>query len=102
MVRSLTINRLAYLGMIRNVRRGLISRTDIIKSLDSTRWTTTSEISKHVHVTSHTVLYHLRNLERERIVERNPEGKGWRLGPFEQVELLQFLTPSKGKRKSKK
>jgi len=88
--------------MIRNVRRGLITRTSIIKLLDSTTRITTSEISKQVDVTSHTVLYHLRNLEREKVVERDPEGKGWRLGPFEQVELMQFLAPSKGKRKRKK
>ena len=101
-MRFLSINRLAYLSRIRNVRRGLVSRTGIIRLLDPIEWTTTSEIAVQVDVTAHTVLYHLRNLERERIVERNPEGKGWRLGPFEQVELLQFLTPSKGKRKSKK
>jgi DNA-binding transcriptional ArsR family regulator len=100
-VRSLNIDRLAYLSMIRNVRRGLVTRTSIIKLLDSTTWITTSDISKQVDVTSHTVLYHLRNLERERVVERNAEGKGWRLGPFEQIELMEFLAPSKSKRKKK-
>ncbi len=88
--------------MIRNVRRGLLTRTGIIKLLDSDTWITTSEIDKQVDVTSHTVLYHLRNLERERIVERNPDGKGWRLGPIEQVELMQFLAPSKNKKKKRK
>ena len=88
--------------MIRNVRRGLLTRTGIIKLLDSDTWITTSEIDKQVDVTSNTVLYHLRNLEREKIVERNPEGKGWRLGPFEQVELMQFLAPSKSRKKKRK
>ena len=87
--------------MIRNVRRGLLTRTGIITLLDSDTWITTSEIGKQVEVTSHTVLYHLRNLEREKIVEREPDGKGWRLGPFEQVELMQFLKPSKRKKKRK-
>ena len=59
----------------------------------------TSDVAKHVEVTAHTVLYHLRNLEREKIVERESEGKGWRLGPFEQAELMDFLTPPKQTRK---
>ena len=101
-MRFLSINRLAYLSMIRNVRRGLLTRTGIIKLLDSNTWITTSEIDKQVDVTSQTVLYHLRNLEREKIVEREPAGKGWRLGPFEQVELMQFLAPSKSKKKKRK
>ena len=88
--------------MIRNVRRGLVSRTDIIQLLNSDTWTLTSEIAEQVAVTSHTVLYHLRNMERERVVERDPEGKGWRLGPFEQVELMDFLKPTKKKRKKTK
>jgi predicted ArsR family transcriptional regulator len=76
-----------------------VSRSSIIKLLNSSTWTTTSEIASQVEVTSHTVLYHLRNLERERVVEREPEGKGWRLGPFEQIELMEFLKPVKKKRK---
>jgi DNA-binding IclR family transcriptional regulator len=62
----------------------------------------TSEITKQVDVTLQTVHYHLRNLERERVVERNPEGKGWRLGPYEQIELMQFITPSRKGRKKRK
>ena len=95
----LSINRLAYLSMIRNVKRGLISRSAILRLLDSRKWTTTSEVAKEVEVTFNTVLYHLRNLEREKVVERDNEGKGWRLGPFEQVQLMQFLKPTKKKKK---
>jgi DNA-binding IclR family transcriptional regulator len=87
--------------MIRNVRRGLITRTEIISLLDRESWITTSDIARQVNVTYHTVIYHLRNLAREKIVERDSDGKGWRLGPFEQVELMQFLSPQ-GKIKSKK
>jgi hypothetical protein len=39
-------------------------------------------------------------MEREKVVERDSEGRGWRLGPFEQSELLQFLS-TKTKRKKK-
>jgi predicted ArsR family transcriptional regulator len=100
MVRFLSINRLAYLNIIRNVRRGLITRTDILKHLDSNTWITTAEISRFVSVTPQTVLYHLRNLEREEVVERDPEGKGWRFGPFQQSQLTQFIS-TKQKRKKK-
>ena len=86
--------------MIRNVRRGLITRTDILKYLDSNLWTTPAEISEHVSVTQQTVLYHLKNLEREDVVERDTAGKAWRFGPFQQSELTQFLT-TKRKRKTK-
>ena len=88
--------------MIRNVRRGLVTRTEIIRLLDRESWITTSDIARQVNVTYHTVIYHLRNLAREKIVERDSDGKGWRLGPFEQVELMQFLSPSQGKRMRKK
>ncbi|MFW9787712.1 MAG: FaeA/PapI family transcriptional regulator [Candidatus Thorarchaeota archaeon] len=98
MVRSLSINRLAYLSMIRNIRRGLISRTDILMHLDSETWITTTKIAEQVSVTQQTVLYHLRNLEREDVVERDPEGKGWRFGPFQQSELEEFF-PKKRQRK---
>ena len=80
----------------------MFSRTEIIEHLDSENWISTSEIASRIHVTSNTVLYHLRNMEREKVVERNVDGKGWRLGPFEQSELVQFLTSSKRKSKKKK
>lgn len=94
-------NRLAYLNSIRNVRKGLFSRTEIIEHLDSDIWISTSEIASRIHLTSHTVLYHLRNMEHEKVVERDAEGRRWRMGPFEQSELQQFLTPSPRTRKKK-
>jgi DNA-binding CsgD family transcriptional regulator len=94
-------NRLAYLNSIRNVRKGLFSRTEIIEHLDSDIWISTSEIASRIHLTSHTVLYHLRNMEHEKVVERDSGGRGWRLGPFEQSELQQFLSPSPRTRKKK-
>lgn len=77
----------------------MFSRTHIIEHLDPERWISTSEIASRIHVTSQTVTYHLKNMERERIVERESEGKGWRLGPFEQSELVQFLSTKKKRKK---
>lgn len=91
MVKFLRINRLAYLSLIRNVKRGLETRTQIIDQLDSDKWVTASEITRYVNVTSNTVLYHLKKLERERIVERKPDGHGWRFGPFQQSDLSQYF-----------
>ncbi|MFW9963236.1 MAG: winged helix-turn-helix domain-containing protein [Candidatus Sifarchaeia archaeon] len=101
MVKFLSINRLAYLNLIRNVRRGLETRTQIIDQLDTDKWVTTSEITRYVNVTSTTVLYHLKNLERERIVERKPEGHGWRFGPFQQSDLSQYLETKPSKKRER-
>jgi DNA-binding transcriptional ArsR family regulator len=92
MVTFLSITRLAYLSMIRNVRRGLVTRTEIIRLLDYNSWITASEIARQVSVTYQTVNYHLINLAREGVVERDPNGKGWRFGPVQQSELTQFFS----------
>ena len=81
------------------MRRGLFSRTQILEHLDSESWIAPSEIAIRIHVTSQTVVYHLRNMEREKIVERDDEGKKWRLGPFKQSELIQFLSTKKKRKK---
>ena len=54
-------------------------------------WLTPSEIAQHVRVKAGTVIYHLKNMEREAIVEREPEGIRWRLGPYDQALLTTFL-----------
>ncbi|MFW9812736.1 MAG: winged helix-turn-helix domain-containing protein [Candidatus Thorarchaeota archaeon] len=66
--------------------------------MDSELWTSASEIAFRIHVTTQTVLYHLKNMERERVVERDEDGRGWRLGPFEQSELLQYLSTKRKKK----
>jgi DNA-binding transcriptional ArsR family regulator len=99
-VRTLSIDRLAYLSMIRNVRRGLLTRTDILKLLDNESWITTSEIAQQVNVTYNTVLYHLKHLLREEVIERDPS-LGWRFGPVQQSDLTEFLS-SKKRQNSKK
>ena len=99
-MRTLSIDRLAYLSMIRNVRRGLLTRTNIIRLLDYESWITTSEIARQVDVTYNTVLYHLKHLLREEVVERDPDTGGWRFGPVHQSDLTQFFSTKK-KPKSK-
>lgn len=96
----MTIHRLAYLLRIRNVQQGLITRSSIIDLLDTERWMTASQIAKELPVTSATVTYHLRNLEREDVVMRHPRGKGWRIRPINQTELTEFLKKQRRKRKS--
>ncbi|MFX1369629.1 MAG: winged helix-turn-helix domain-containing protein [Promethearchaeota archaeon] len=66
----------------------------MIYALDAEIWRSVAEIAANVRVTPTTVLYHLRNMEREEITERSSEGS-WRLGPSQQAELTQFLKKSR-------
>lgn len=100
-LKALSISRRAYLLWITNVRQGLITRTEIINALSRDEWRAPSEIAKHVRVTAGTVVYHLRNMEREDIVEQESEGNRWRLGPYYQVPLTKFFTSERKKRKKK-
>ena len=70
--------------------------------MDGGDWFTSSEIAAHVRVTSGTVLYHLYNMEREDIVERKAEERGWRLGPYKQKNLTEFVTKPRKRLKKKK
>jgi len=74
------------------VRRGLLTRSKILDNLDKETWSKTSDIVGNVSVTSSTVLYHLRNMEREEVVERSPNGEGWRFAPIQQAELTEYIT----------
>ncbi|MHA2378876.1 MAG: ArsR family transcriptional regulator [Candidatus Thorarchaeota archaeon] len=98
----LSIDRRVYLHWIRNIQRGLVTRSEIIRLLDRERWRRTSEIASQVHVTAGTVLYHLQNMAREAVVVGNPEGAGWRLGPIQQSSLTDFLKPTRKRSKKKK
>ena len=64
----MVIHRLAYLLRLRNVQRGLATRSMIIDLLDFTIWKTTTDIANKVPVTATTVAYHLRNMEKEDVV----------------------------------
>jgi predicted ArsR family transcriptional regulator len=92
------IHRLAYLLRIRNVQQGLITRSRIIDLLDVQRWKTATEIANELPVTAQTVTYHLRNLENEDVVVRNPK-RGWRFAPIHQTELTEFLKKRRRKKK---
>ncbi len=84
---------------IRNVRRGLATRSEIILVLDTEKWCSVSDIANQVRVTAGTVLYHLRNMEREDVVERDPDGGGWKLGQIQQSSLTDFLKPTRRRKK---
>jgi DNA-binding IclR family transcriptional regulator len=96
---TLTLDRRAYLHWIRNIERGLTRRTEILQALSVEDWRSVAEIAENVNVTSATILYHLHNMEREKVVERNPDGKGWKLGPIQQSLLEDFLKPRRRRKK---
>ena len=98
----LIIDRRAYLHWIRNIRSGLSTRSAILKELESNKWLSASKISTKVHVTAGTVSYHLRNMEREDIVVRDPVGSGWRLGNLDQTILTDYALKRKKKSQKKR
>lgn len=63
-------------------------------ALDPEIWRAVSEVAVNVRVTPSTVLYHLWNMEKEGIVERN-EGGSWKLRPSQQSTLTDFLVKRK-------
>ena len=73
-------------------------RSKILDNLGNEEWSTTTAISKNVGVTSSTVLYHLKNMEREEAVERNIRGRGWRITPFQQIELTEYFSKRRSRR----
>ncbi|MHA2301455.1 MAG: helix-turn-helix domain-containing protein [Candidatus Thorarchaeota archaeon] len=96
---TLTLDRRAYLHWIRNIERGLSRRTEILQALNTDEWTSVAEIAESVEVTKATILYHLHNMEREKVVVRNPEGNGWKPGPIQQSLLEEFLKPKRRRKK---
>jgi len=96
----LSIHRLAYLLWLRNVHRGLLTRSMIIDALDFETWKSTSSIASEIPVTQATVAYHLRNMEKEDIVVHNLKEHGWRFAPIHQTELTEYLKKQKSRRKN--
>ena len=94
----MSIHRLAYLLRLRNVSRGLVTRSMIIDELDFEIWKSTSDLASELPVTQATVAYHLRNMEKEDVVVRHSKGKGWRFAPIHQTELTEFLKKRKSRR----
>jgi len=97
----LVIHRLAYLLRLRNVQRGLTTRSMIIDLLDFKIWNTTTDIANKMPVTAATVAYHLRNMEKEDVVVHHRKGKGWKFTPVHQTKLAEFLKKRKSHRKKK-
>ncbi|MFX1260732.1 MAG: ArsR family transcriptional regulator [Promethearchaeota archaeon] len=98
-MKTLTLDRRAYLHWIRNIERGLARRTEILHALSNNEWRSAAEIAESVEVTTATILYHLHNMERENVVVRNPDGKDWKLGPIQQSSLEEFLEPKRRRKK---
>ena len=96
----LKISRSAFLHWLRNVPSGLRSRSSILSLLTKDTWTDISKITEMVEITHTTVIYHLRNMQRESIVEQEPDGSRWKLSENHQLELAEFL--SKGRRRTTK
>jgi predicted ArsR family transcriptional regulator len=80
----------AYLYHIRNIRPGIISRTLILNQLDKEEWISIPAIGLKLNITANTVRYHLYNMLKERIVEKQEDGSGWRLSSINQTTLPDF------------
>ena len=80
---------LAFLRTIKNVKKGLITRSKIIRIL-KTRSSTTKEIANEVNLSYSTVRRHLKLMEKEGIVIRIY--RKWKLTGKGQQDLLKYLT----------
>ncbi len=79
----------ARLVKIRNVRSGLYTRSQILFLLEESLELTATDIARKVEMSYSRVLRQLRNLERERIVERSEERPfTWRSTPYGQQALF--------------
>jgi predicted transcriptional regulator len=65
----------AYLQKIRNNKKGIRTRSKIIKILKMNKKLTIKEISKTISRSKTVIRRHLKNLEREGIIIRNKTGK---------------------------
>lgn len=65
----------AYLKKIRNNKKGIRTRSKIIKILKMNKKLTIKEISKTISRSKAVIRRHLRNLEREGIITKNKAGK---------------------------
>ncbi|TFF93782.1 ArsR family transcriptional regulator [Candidatus Thorarchaeota archaeon] len=86
----MSYDRRAYLMWIRNVDSGLSSRTAILEAIEKKETPTTTEIASEMKLSYSTVLYHLKNLERESIVSRDPDSGIWIIVDQGQATLKEF------------
>ncbi|MCS7385975.1 MAG: winged helix-turn-helix domain-containing protein [archaeon GB-1867-005] len=80
---------LAFLRSIKNVRKGLLTRSKIIRLL-KTRAATTKELAGNVKLSYSTVRRHLKMMEKEGIVIK--VYRKWKLTGKGQQDLLKYLT----------
>jgi predicted transcriptional regulator len=92
----------AYLQALRNVPRGLRSRDAILNQLKEDEWIVASDIAIVLDISYWTVLYHLRNLRNEGYVEKETDGKRWRLKEYPQAILTDFLQRKRKTSRKKK
>lgn len=78
----------AYISGMRNVNRGLASRSKIIENMEKGK-TRINEISEKTGLTESCVSYHLRLLLRQRVVSSAAVGRGnrWTLTKYGQEKL---------------
>ncbi|MEM1948412.1 MAG: winged helix-turn-helix domain-containing protein [Candidatus Caldarchaeum sp.] len=82
------INPRAYLTTVKNVRRGLETRSMLIEALER-EVLSAAEISKRTGIPLHRVRYHLRMLKKDRVVVKVGKGRNakWRLTGMGQTSL---------------
>jgi len=97
----LSFDRRAFLHWLRNVPRGLRARSRIVTTLEASGNMTVSSVAEQVALDYSTVLYHLHNMKREGVVERNDkDSRMWTLGPSEQTTITDYLKSSRESRKT--
>jgi predicted transcriptional regulator len=88
MPKSATLHPKAYLASRRNVKAGLVARSKILLALEKER-ASAPQIVKQAGLSYACVTYHLKNMKKERLVERITGRKpfAWGLTPFGQQKL---------------
>ncbi|TFG10464.1 ArsR family transcriptional regulator [Candidatus Thorarchaeota archaeon] len=86
----MSYDRRAFLMWIRNVDSGLRSRTAILGVIEEKESPTTSQIAEEMKISYSTVLYHLKNMEREEVVEKDVNSGAWHVVDQGQAQLVDF------------
>jgi predicted transcriptional regulator len=88
MSKTPTLHPKAYLTSKRNVRAGLVSRTKILVVLEQGR-KTASDIAREAALSYQCVVYHLRSMNKDRLVDKLTKTRPftWGLTPFGQQKL---------------
>lgn len=79
----------AFLSKIKNVKRGVLTRSAILNTLEERRALSASEIATLTGFSYRRVLHHLQLLRSENIVERY--GSTWRLTGVGQEALVKYI-----------